>query len=230
MEKQSVISYKIYSNERLNPVSFHGKEIHPIYIQVIYERKPIYFKSYFFDLLSKEKYAMNWIDGKKIPQEKQIIQKEEALINFLIERQDRQFSFDTFLKDYYYFGKDLLDDMDEGFKDYLKTFFEDEGKPQLGLLVQTSSNKIMSSELVNEFRLSLKSDIYRKLLGNAPAYAPPYLFIHDFSKKILKLEPQTFSIYQWQIYQDDLKVFLKKEYSQYSFKDVQEYVHKLISK
>lgn len=230
MEKQSVISYKIYSNERLKPVSFHGKEIHPLYIQVIYERKPIYFKSYFFDLLSKEKYALNWISGKKIPREKQIIQKEEALINFLIERQDRQFSFNTFLKDYYYYGKDLLDKMDEGFKNYLKTFFEDEGKPQLGRLVQTSSNKIMSAELVNEFRLTLKSELYKNMLENAPAYAPPYLFIYDFTKKILKQEPQTFSIYQWEIFQDDLKAFLKIEYSQYSFKDVQEYMRKLISK
>ncbi|MDQ2718141.1 MAG: hypothetical protein M3Z26_00050 [Bacteroidota bacterium] len=230
MEKQSVISYKIYSNERLKPVSFHGKEIHPLYIQVIYERKPIYFKSYFFDLLSKEKYALKWIAGKKIPQEKQIIQKEESLINFLIERQARQFSFDTFLKDYYYYGKDLLDDMDEGFKDYLKTFFEDEGKPQLGLLVQTSSNKIMSAELVNELKLSLKSELYKNMLENAPAYAPPYLFIYDFTKKILKQDLETLSVYEWEIFQDDLRAFLKKEYPQYSFKNVQEYIRKLISK
>ena len=65
MEKESTISYKVYSNERLKKVLFYGKEIYPLYIQVIYDRKPIYFKSYFFDLLSQEKYVLHYIGGKK---------------------------------------------------------------------------------------------------------------------------------------------------------------------
>ena len=52
MTKPSKISYKLYLNERIHPVLFHGQEVYPLYIQVIHDRKPVYFKSYFFDLLS----------------------------------------------------------------------------------------------------------------------------------------------------------------------------------
>jgi len=58
MEKESTISYKVLPNERLKQVLFHEKKMYPVYTQVIYERKPAYFKSYFFDLLSKKKYAI----------------------------------------------------------------------------------------------------------------------------------------------------------------------------
>jgi hypothetical protein len=100
MEKESTISYKVYPNDRLKKVFFHGKEMHPLYIQVIYNRRPIYFKSYFFDLLSKEKYALHYIGGKKPPAEKEVIAKEENVLRFLIERQNKNFSLETLQKDY----------------------------------------------------------------------------------------------------------------------------------
>ena len=82
--------------------------MYPLYIQVIHDRKPIYFKSYFFDLLSKEKYALHYIGGKKTPAQKEIVAKEESVITFLIERENKNFSLDTLQKDYYYYSKDLL--------------------------------------------------------------------------------------------------------------------------
>ena len=230
MEKKSTISYKIYSNERLKPVLFHGKEIYPLYVQVIYERKPIYFKSYFFDLLSKEKYALDWIGGKKIPAQREIIQKEEGLLNFLIEKQGKQFSFDSFQSDYYHYGYDLLDVMDEGFKDYLNIFFLDEGQPELGILINTSRNKIMSAKLVDGFRSSLKHQLFKNLIGNAPAYGPPYLLFFHFAEKIIHNKIQTFSLFQWEIFQNDLQSFLKKEYPQYSYKNVEGYINSIIDR
>ncbi len=230
MEKKSTISYKIYSNERLKPVSFHGKEIYPLYVQVIYERKPVYFKSYFFDLLSKEKYALDWIGGKKIPAQKQIIQKEEALLNFLIEKQGKQFSFASFQSDYYHYGYDLLDVMDEGFKDYLNIFFLDEGQPELGILINASRNKIMSAKIVDGFRSGLKPQLFKNLIDNAPAYGPPYLLFYDFARKIIQQKIQTFSLFQWEIFQNDLQYFLKKEYPQYSYKNVEGYINSMLAR
>ena len=47
------ISYKTYYNDRLKEVDFHGQQTHPLYVQVTYERKTIFFNSYYFALFSK---------------------------------------------------------------------------------------------------------------------------------------------------------------------------------
>lgn len=52
------ISFKTYLNDRLKQVDFHGQLTFPLYVQVTYERKPIYFKSYYFELFSKPRYLL----------------------------------------------------------------------------------------------------------------------------------------------------------------------------
>ncbi len=140
MDKVYTISYKTYFNERLKPVLFHGQEMHPLYIQVIFDRKPIYFKSYFFDLLAKEKHGSNSVK----PAAKDVIQKEERLLEFLSRQQKDGFSLEQFKTDYQYYCRDLLDLMDVGFKNYMITFFFDDGKPELSRLVIGSKDLITS--------------------------------------------------------------------------------------
>lgn len=228
MGKESTISYKVYPNERLKPVSFHGIDTHPLYIQVIYDRKPIYFKSYFFDLLSKEKYSLDYIAGKKAPGQKEIIAKEQAVLAFLIRQQNKNFSLDSFQDNYYYYSKDLLSLMDDRFKDYLITFFEDQGLPGFRSLIEAGRETIMSAGLIDGFRSALKPQLFKILLENAPYYGPPYLPSNDFIQQKSKDIFPTFSIYQWEEYKSEFEMFLKKEYSDYSFKEVEGYIKKLI--
>lgn len=230
LEKKSLISYKLYSNERLKPVSFHGKEIYPLYVQVINERKPIYFKSYFYNLLSKEKYALHWIGGKKMPAQKQIIQKETALLDFLINKEDQKSSYDSFQKDYYHYGNDLLDLMDEGFKDYLIIFFADEGQMELSRLINLGRNKMTSTNLLDGFKSSLRPQLFKKLLNNAPAYASPYLPFYEYCTKIIKQDLSTFSLFQWELFKENLQHFLKEKYAEYSFSDIHAFMTKHSSK
>lgn len=228
MEKESTISYKVYSNERLKPVSFHGIETYPLYIQVIYDRKPIYFKSYFFDLLSKEIYSLDYVTGKKPPSQKEIIAKEEAVLAFLIRQQNKSFSLDSFRNNYYYYSKDLLSQVDAGFKDYLITFFEDQGLQGLRSLIQAGRETIMSAGLIDGFKSALKPQLFKILLENAPYYGPPYLPLQDFIQQKSKDIFPTFSVYQWKEYQSEFEFFLKKEYTDYSFKEVGSYIKKII--
>jgi len=218
MDKEYTISYKTYFNERLKPVLFHGKEMHPLYIQVIFDRKPIYFKSYFFDLLAKEKYGSNPVK----PAAEDIIQKEERLLGFLSGQQKDGFSLEQFKTDYQYYCRDLLDLMDEGFKNYMITFFFDDGKPELSRLVIGSKDLITADGLMDALKDSLKPGLYNKLVEHTAYYAPPYLPLHEFSKKRIEDSFVTFSVFQWQEpgIEDEFAFYLNKVYRDYNITEV----------
>ena len=228
MQKESTISFKVYPNERLKQVFFHGKETYPLYIQMIYDRRPIYFKSYFFDLLSQEKYALRYIGGKKPPKQKEVIAKEENVLRFLIAQNNKRLSLDTLQKDYYYYGKDLLNLVDNEFKNYLVTYFEDQGQPQIATMIDSARETIMSADLVRGFQSALKPPIFKLLLENAPYYGPAYIPLQDFIEKKEKASFYTFSVYEWEQYRTQFESFLKKEYPDYSFADVEAFMEKLI--
>ena len=57
------ISYKTYLNDRLKQVDFHGQLTCPLYVQVTFERKTIFFKSYYFELFSKSRYGLELPDS-----------------------------------------------------------------------------------------------------------------------------------------------------------------------
>ena len=92
------VTYKIYNNERLKKSFFHTKIMHPLYVQVTFDRVPIYFKSYYFDLFSKSKYAIQVAGQVFTPDIKEIIKKEEQLIEFIIDKNLNNFSIDLFKK------------------------------------------------------------------------------------------------------------------------------------
>ncbi|GAC1419612.1 MAG: hypothetical protein NVS1B13_06560 [Flavisolibacter sp.] len=87
-DKLNKVRFKVYSNDRLKKVCFHGKEVFPLYIQVGYDRQTIYFKSYYFDLLSKTQFVFKHITGKKHPVISDVITKEERLFSYIIENHD----------------------------------------------------------------------------------------------------------------------------------------------
>lgn len=228
MDKEYTISYKTYFNERLKPVLFHGEEMHPLYIQVIFDRKPIYFKSYFFDLLAKEKYGANPQSG--LPQAQNVIQKEERLLGFLSSQQKDGFSLDQFKIDYQYYCRDLLDLMDERFKDYMMIFFFDEGKPELSRLVTGAKDLFTPDGLMRALKDGLKPALYNKLLEHAAYYAPPYLPLNAFAKKRIAETFTTFSVFQWQEpgVEDEFADFLKTDYPDYNMTEVRRLIKQAI--
>ena len=228
MQKSSKISYKLYQNERIHPVSFHSQEVHPLYIQLIYDRKPVYFKSYFFDLLSNEKYIISGGAGDRHPNMEELINKEERVLNYLT--QPGLFSFDTLKKDYVRGSFDLLYCMDVDFKEYMMVFFCDEGKPEFARIVLGARSLITSNGLLKAFKGSLKPALYNKLIEHAAYYAPPYLPLEAFSKTLSNDAFSTLSLYEWNdpAFQASFKDFLLKKYPAYTFKDVQLAVNRML--
>lgn len=228
MSTASTISYKVYLNERLKPVLFHGQETYPLYIQLIYDRKPLYFKSYFFDLLSDEKYILSGSEKDRYPTVEEVIQKEERLLAYITGK--KYATVEEIKADYFLNGFDLLYPMDNGFKEYMLIFFMDEGKSDLGRVVLGARSLITSNGLLKALKGGLKPALYDKLIENATWYAPPYLPLEEFSKKLSKEEFATLSVYEWNDpeLQDQFKKMVADKFPAYDYKEIQRVVKQTI--
>lgn len=228
-EKPYKISYKLYHNRRLKPVFFHGKEIYPLYVQLTFDRQSIYFKSYYFDLLSSPMYAVRHHSGSRYPGIKEIEEKEERLIEFIIEKYSDAFSLELFKEKYVYYSTDLLGLMDEEFKDYLFTFLSDEGDDFLALMIKRANDLETGIRIVEGLQRPLKQNLYQKMMEHAAYYVPGYLPVTTLQKnkgdRLL-----TFSIFEWEMPENKeaLNKVLAHSYPNYNADDVVDYIKKMI--
>ena len=175
------ISFKTYFNDRLKEVDFHGKLTHPLYVQVTFERKTIFFKSYYFELFSKPRYFLVVPRvGSKGPELEQVIERENEVVRFIIDKHQEDFSLEVFKQAYAYYSKDLCDVTEKGFIDYLHTFFWDEGMPALGGIILQGSKNVIAYDAVRDMKRSFNKPLYEKLVANSFYYAPPYLPLYGF--------------------------------------------------
>jgi hypothetical protein len=216
MEKEYRVTYKTYYNDRLKQTNFHGKLMYPLYVQVTFDRKSIFFKSFFFDLFSKPKYAAR-IGGEVFgPNVNDIIKKEESLVEFIIDKNRDNFSLDLFKTEYAYYGRDLLDMMEPAFLEYLHTFLHDEGLPYLAETVNLGSLTCKLYDLVLDFKRCLNPKLYQKLWENSFYYSPPYLVLCAFNEKPQQTLLKAFTVMDWEMprSKDRLNEFLNKYYPQ----------------
>ncbi len=222
MEKTYKVSYKPYFNERIKPVRFHGKDIHPLYIQVTYDRKSIFFKSYYFDLFTQPKYA------ELESSIEQIIDQESRLIEDIINRNADNFNLDLFTQEYKYYCTDLLDRMDEPFKDYLVHFFMDEGMPRYAGMVRAILDSLTSIQIIEAFKDGLKPELYAKMMEHAVYYAPPYVPLVGFVRRLHPKGLLSFPVFEWK--KDAVPVqlagFLGLEFQEYDTKEVKRNIEK----
>ncbi len=193
------ISYKTYLNDRLKQVDFHGMMTHPLYVQVTYERKTIFFKSYYFELFAKKRYFLK-IPGTSIaegPGLLQVIGMETEVIKFIAEKHKDDFSLEVFKKEYAYYSKDLCDELEGGFIDYLYTFFYDEGLPALAETIKIGSKSTVTYDVVRDLQRGLKKEVYDKLIENSFYSAPPYLPVYSFMKEIKKWPMLCLTAMEW---------------------------------
>jgi len=195
------ITYKTYFNNRLKQVNFHGTTTYPLYVQVTFARKTHFFKSYYFELFAKERYSLK-IPGTSIaegPGILQVISLETAVIKFIAEKHPDDFSLDLFKKEYDYYSKDLCDEMENGFIDYLYTFFYDEGQPALAETIKTGSKHAVAYDLVRDLKGVLNKIIADKLIANSFYYAPPYLPIYGFMKEAKRWSLLCLTRKEWEL-------------------------------
>jgi len=180
-KKSNKITYKTYFNKRLKEMDFHGVKTYPLYIQVTYKRKSIFFKSYYFELLKKPQYLIK-VPGQqpKGPEVSECISKEKEVIEFIIEQNKDDFSLELFKSSYLYFSKDLCDVFQSRFIEYLYNFFWDEGNPSIGDLILHGCKNLVVYEVIRSFKRALRPELYQKLLENSLYFSPPYLPVYEF--------------------------------------------------
>ena len=215
-KKTYQVTYKVYHNERLKKVNFHGKLVYPLYLRLTFDRRTTEYRSNLFDLFMKPKYGIR-VSGEIFPPHiDKIIEREEKLIEFVIDRHKGDFSLDLFKREYDYFSRDLLDEMEPTFMEYLLTFFEDEGMPFLGLALVGSQQEVSLYDVMLDFKRSLKPDLYQRLIDHSFFFAPPYFSLHQFIEIPLRQPLQIFPVMDWEDssarkrFQD----FMKKSYPQ----------------
>jgi hypothetical protein len=226
------VTYKTYYNERLKKSFFHTKLMHPLYVQVTFDRIPIYFKSYFFDLFSKPKYAIRMAGQVFTPDINEIIKKEETLIEFIIDKNLDNFSLDLFKKEYAYYSRDLLDIMEEDFLDYLFTFLYDEGLPYLADIIKKGASHCKLYDLVNDLKRSLNSSLYNKLIENSFQYAQPYLPLYAFTEKPQRTMYRILAVMDWErpAIKERFINFFKTDYPHKDAREVLNKIQKWVSR
>ena len=230
--KEYKVTYKTYYNERLKKSVFHTKLMYPLYVQVIFDRVPITFKSYYFDLFSKAKYAIRIAGEAHSPDVKAIIQKEKILIEFIIDKNKNDFSLELFKKQYAFYSRDLLDIMEEDFLNYLFTFLHDEGLPYLADTIKKGSKDCQLYDLVRDIKIAFNSTIYKKLIENSFYYAPPYLPFYAFAEELKRTSLASLTVMEWEQPEtkDKFIAFYKERYPGHSVEDAIKEIQKRMNK
>jgi len=228
MTKTYKVSYKTYFNERLKQVSFHGKLIYPLYIQVTFDRKTIFFKSYYFELFSKPRYFLSVAGLTGGPSIEDIINKENALIDFIIDKNLSDFSLDLFKQEYAYYSKDLCDVTEEGFIDYMYVFFQDKGMPAFAVMVQQGSRFRIVYDVVRDMKRAFNKPLYDELVENSFYYAPPYLPLYGFMQQTKKWPMLSLTVLEWEDEKtkNQFADYVQKYYPNIDLKEVMEQVNK----
>lgn len=230
--KDYTVTYKTYFNERLKKSPFHTRLMHPLYAQIIFDRIPIIFKSYYFDLFSQAKYSIRVAGKVFTPDIKEIIQKEEVLIEFIIEKNRDNFSLDLFKKEYAFYCGDLLDLMEADFIQYLFTFLQDEGLPYLADTIKKGVTDCKSYDIVQDMKSAFNEKTYKRLIENSCYYAPPYLPLYAFTEKPRRTPLTCFTVMEWMQpgTKDAFAAFFKKHYPGQRVEDAISEIQKKVDK
>jgi hypothetical protein len=197
MEKTYRVTYKTYFNDRLKKVFFHGVLTYPLYVQVTFDRKTLVFKSYYFELFSKPRYAVFQTDKIHGPAVKDIIEKENELIDFVIDQTLPNFSLELFKNEYNFYSKDLCDEMETGFIEYLFVFFQDKGMPALATTIKEGCKFKVAYDVVGDLKMAFRPALYNELIENSFYYAPPYLSVYGFMQQIKKWPMLCLTVMEW---------------------------------
>jgi hypothetical protein len=203
------VTYKVYSNARIKPIPFHGTSVFPLYIQMTFDRKTTVYKCNLFDLFLKPKYGIKPTGEVFRPNLVEIIKKEEKLIEWIIDKHPENFSLDLFKKEYDHYSIDILNEFEPIFLGFMTTFFQDEGLPSFADALKKATPERSLAWVLDDMKLALKQDLYKKLLENSfQQFIPPYPILFEFAGWLSPGPLPSLTIMDWEISKTKLD-FLK---------------------
>jgi hypothetical protein len=156
------------------------------------------------------------------PKLEDIEKMETELIEFILDRNLSEFSLDIFKKEYAYYSKDLCDEMEEKFLEYLFLFFQDEGMADLATTIQQGAKLRIVYNVVRDMKKALNPVLYKKLIENSVYLAPPYLPLFGFLQQTKRWPMLSFSVMEWEKpgSQEAFQVYLRKQYQEQDLAEV----------
>ena len=124
------------------------------------------------------------------------------MIYFIIDKNLADCSLEKLKQDYTFYSKDLCDEMEAGFIDYLFVFFQDKRMPSLATAIKEGSKFRIAYEVVRDLKIALVPDLYSELIENSFYYAPPYLPLYGFMQETKKWPMLCLTVVEWQ----DIKI------------------------
>ncbi|OJV54284.1 MAG: hypothetical protein BGO31_13115 [Bacteroidetes bacterium 43-16] len=186
--------FKVYFNDRLKAVHFHGEATLPLYIQVVYRSKNLIFKSYLFDLLSSSRYDIN----NETPKLADIISFETETFEFIVEAKPDIDRLDQLQLAYNYYSTDLCTTSEKAYIVQLYLVLKDMGLNSMALIF----DKVRDEQpfyyiMVDLFRIvetSVKEQIIKSMDSSGQIY--PYLF--EFVLKNRESPYYFLSVREWE--------------------------------
>ncbi len=219
------VTYKVFGNEKIREVSFHGKLVEPLYIQLIFDRRNTVYKCNLFDLFLKPKYGIRVAGELHPPRIAEVIEREEKLVEFVINKHPDDFSLELFKREYDHYSRDLLDEMEPGFLVYLHIFFQDEGMPHLADALNVAAPPVHLADVVRDLKRALKPDLYGRLVEHSFYHAPPYLPLFQFAEQIRRpLTSLTLMDWKDDALKEGFSKFMGKYYPQNNLPAVMDFI------
>ena len=194
------VSHKTYFNARIKPVVFQGEEMHPLYVQVTYDRRTIFFKSYYFELFSQPKYEFLGITLA------QIDELERRVIDHVVSRTSRSFSLDDLSRLYKLMSVDILDSFDGSFKTWLSTFLKVEGLPGLAAMMEQAGDGVASIRVWDDLKKMLDPVVFERMEDKVLADGHPYIPLATYVRGKFPEGPFCLPLHEWSIVEKRVEI------------------------
>jgi hypothetical protein len=196
------VSYKTYHNERLKPVLFRGVETYPLYVQVTYDRRSVFFKSYYFELFAQPKYAFLETSIQEINE------LESRVIQYIINRRPERFYLEDLIRHYKKESGDVLDRSDGSFKVWLGEFFREEGLPGLAAQMESEPELVAGIRLWDDLKVVLMPELFERMEERVFQYDSPYIPLAWYVREKFPDGPFCLPWFEWIEAQAEIEIFL----------------------
>ena len=198
MTKTNKITYKVFFFERVKKkVRFFQSETYPLQIRLTAGTRTLYLKSNFFIQLQQHKYQLETVYKAIKISINDIIFTEEALLKYLLDKERDSVSLDIIRQEYSFFSRDILNELDERFKQFLVDFFHDEDLLAYSLFIKNAGDNHTCEFILENLQKSLQRAVFDRLLKTAVEKAPPYIPFIKFFRNCFNNPLPIFPVYQW---------------------------------
>lgn len=196
------VSYKTYHNERLKPVLFRGVETYPLYVQVTYDRRSVFFKSYYFELFAQPKYDFLETTIQEINE------LEGRVIEYIVNRRPERFYLDELIRHYKKESRDILDSFDGSFKVWLGEFLREEGLPALAAQMESEQELVAGIRLWDDLGVVVRPELFERMEERVFQYDSPYIPLAWYIREKYPDGPFCLSWFEWIDAQGEIEIFL----------------------